>query len=288
MRILSLEDEPIARLPYVNAASGGGRVSAVLPILAGTVDVLPAGISALLVASDLQGVVREADGTVLLGQALAEALPGLADAGHLPDPGEVGALLCGDLYAAPGGDVRGATGDVRAVWEAFAAGCRWVSGVAGNHDLFDGEKVAARALSRPGAERWDRGAVRHGARRFAARPGMHLLDGQVVELDRLRIGGVSGIIGNTRKPNRREGSEFLALLAQVLEAAPQVLMLHQGPDGPGPGQRGEPEVRELIEAAGCAPLVLCGHCHWNEPLALLDGGVQVLNADARVVVLRAG
>ena len=32
-------------------------------------------------------------------------------------------------------------------------------------------------------------------------------------------------------------------------------------------------------------LVVCGHCHWHEPLVELRGGVQVLNVDARAVVL---
>lgn len=48
----------------------------------------------------------------------------------------------------------------------------------------------------------------------------------------------------------------------------------------------EPRSGELIDAAGAAPLVLCGHCHWDAPLAALPGGSQVLNADGRVVVLR--
>jgi hypothetical protein len=50
------------------------------------------------------------------------------------------AILAGDLYSAPGGDVRGATGDLRSVWSAFADAFAWVVGVAGNHDLFGSER----------------------------------------------------------------------------------------------------------------------------------------------------
>jgi len=32
-------------------------------------------------------------------------------------------------------------------------------------------------------------------------------------------------------------------------------------------------------------LVVRGHAHWKQPLVQLSGGAQVLNVDARVVVL---
>jgi hypothetical protein len=35
-------------------------------------------------------------------------------------------------------------------------------------------------------------------------------------------------------------------------------------------------------------LVICGHSHWDEPLAELPGGAQVLNVDGRAVLLRRG
>lgn len=261
-----------------------------MPILRGRVDALPSRLSALLVASDLQGVAPSSTAggaLVLLGQVLAERLGALADEGLLPPPGQLGVLLCGDLYAAPAGDVRGATGDVRAVWRAFAAHARFVVGVAGNHDLFGPAQEVERTWARPGRERVDRGAARSTLRRFAAEPGMHLLDGQVVELDDLRVGGVGGIIGNTRKPNRRECSDYLELLGQVLERQPDILVVHEGPDDPATGRRGNPEIRDFIEGTTTNLLVLCGHCHWPAPLAILAGGNQVLNADARAILLHA-
>jgi hypothetical protein len=41
----------------------------------------------------------------------------------------------------------------------------------------------------------------------------------------------------------------------------------------------------MIDQSG-RPLVVRGHAHWPEPLVELASGVQVLNVDARVVVLR--
>ncbi|MEZ0230001.1 MAG: hypothetical protein ACAI25_15360 [Planctomycetota bacterium] len=32
-------------------------------------------------------------------------------------------------------------------------------------------------------------------------------------------------------------------------------------------------------------LVVCGHCHWEDPLGRLNDHVQVLNVDARAVLL---
>jgi hypothetical protein len=288
MKILSIEAEPIATLPYVNAVSGGGSAYTYLPILQGKVDALPQGLTALFLASDLQGVAPSAQAggaLLLLGQALVEYMETLSGMGELPPLSQIGALLCGDLYAAPGGDVRGATGDVRPVWQSFAANFRFTAGVAGNHDLFAPHREVARATSRPGDERFDRHIAQDAARRFAAQAGVHLLDGDTVELCGLRIGGVSGIIGNTSKPNRRDSRSFCALFEKVLDAAPDVVLLHEGPDDPKTQGRGNPDLRELMDAARDDLLVLCGHRHWSSPLATLESGNQILNVDARAVLL---
>gem|GEM_PF-6433257 len=43
----------------------------------------------------------------------------------------------------------------------------------------------------------------------------------------------------------------------------------------------------MAEAFGGAgdQLIICGHKHWENPLAQLAGGAQVLNVHERVVVL---
>ncbi|MFP2909757.1 metallophosphoesterase [Pyxidicoccus sp. 3LFB2] len=270
MRILTLDTVPARTWPYQSAAPGGGVEIRHFPLLRGTADALPDGVEALLVLSDLQGVAPHAmqgGAVALLGEVLAETFASLGEAGELPLPANTGVVLAGDLYSDANANVRGASGDVRAVWQAFAAHYRWVVGVAGNHDTF--------------------GTAREQAR-FQQQPGVHLLDGGTVELDGLRVGGLGGIIGRPGKPGRREEEEHLRLMEAVLREEPEVLVLHAGPDVPGTRVRGSAPIREVLERRE-GLLVVCGHAHWGEPLAVLHGGAQVLNVDSRAVLLqRAG
>lgn len=265
VRIVSLDRDPFHRVRFLNAAPrsrGRGVESSLLPVLRGTVDELPEALDALIVTSDLQGVVpstARGGANALLGEELAYELAGLAEDRELPERDATGVLLAGDLYSAPGGNVRGASGDVREVWKAFDECFRWVAGVAGNHDFFGTESEQ---------------------RRFASRHA--LLDGEVRTIDELRVGGVGYIMGRSAKPGRVEEHDFLASLELVCEQRPDVLVLHQGPNGAS-DQRGDALVRDRIERSGPG-LVVCGHVHWDEPLAEL-GSSQVLNVDARALVL---
>ncbi|HEY6729157.1 MAG TPA: metallophosphoesterase [Polyangiaceae bacterium] len=266
MRVLELERKPLHRLSYTNAAKRGGVETASLEILQATVDVLPQGVQGLLATGDLQGVVApfEYGGeNCLLGEHLPEVLSELSSDGRFPNTASVGAVLAGDLYSAPAGDERGATGDVRSVWAAFASCFSWVAGVAGNHDLFGSER--------------DR-------RRFTAQPNVHLLDGTAVLLGQTRVGGVGYIIGDPAKPGRRHREDYLAALELVLEHRPELLVLHSGPSGDRT-QRGAAEIRQvLVEAPPL--LVICGHTAWDDPLHELANGSQILNVHARAVLLR--
>ena len=267
MRILSIEPSPVHTWPYLSASPQGKSELVHLPLLRATVDVLPEGLEALIALSDLQGVATSAvneGAATLLGEVLAEELALMGDLGELPHPNHVGILLAGDLYSDPSGAVRGASGDVRGVWRAFAERFRWVAGVAGNHDTF--------------------GTARD-RERLRQLPGLHLLDGEVRELDGLRVGGVSGIIGRADKPGRREEEAFLDLLQEVLRPRPELLVLHQGPDDPSREQRGHPGIRAALDVEA-PPLTVCGHAHWDEPLTELPSGAQVLNVDGRAVWLR--
>lgn len=75
----------------------------------------------------------------------------------------------------------------------------WVAGVAGNHD--DVSQVPGLA-----------GKV-------------HLLDGNVVTLDEIRIGGIGGIIGNKAKPGRRPEHVQLAHVDRAVGTGLDVLVL---------------------------------------------------------------
>ncbi|KFA88353.1 metallophosphoesterase family protein [Archangium violaceum] len=269
MRILSIETTPVHEWTYLSASPRGGSELQHLPLLSATVDTLPPELEALIVTSDLQGVATNAEfegAAALLGEVLAEELVILADLGELPHPNHIGILLAGDLYSDASAAVRGASGDVRSVWSAFAERFRWVAGVAGNHDTF--------------------GTPRE-RERLQQRPGLHLLDGEVRELDGLRVGGLSGIIGQAGKLWRREEEDYLEALREVLRPGPEVLVLHQGPDEPASERRGSPAIRAELEGRE-ELLVICGHSHWDEPLAELAGGAQVLNVDGRAVLLRRG
>lgn len=242
---------------YRNAARGGGTETARLPIVVAQARGLPESLDALIATSDLQGIVpdpRTREST-LLGCAVAETLEELAFDGELPPAARTGVLLAGDLYSVPGADKRGGHGDVAEVWRAFAERFAWVAGVAGNHDEVSTVAVGAQ---------------------------VRVLDTDCAELDGLRLGGVGLVAGNPEKRGRRAEDDQLARLELVAESGVDILICHEGPSG-GPGQPGHQGIRALLEQAR-VPLTLCGHVHWDSPLASCGGG-QILNVDARVVVL---
>lgn len=242
----------------MNAARGGGSDVERLPIVGAHVGALADELDAIIVTSDLQGIVPGPGGeSQLLGARLAEVLEEYADGGIIPAAARTGVILAGDLYSVPAANKRGGYGGVASVWRAFAERFAWVAGVAGNHDDVEGVREIERA---------------------------HLLDGDVVEVDGLRIGGVGGIISNKQKPGRRPEAEQLARVTRVLDGGVDVLVLHEGPHG-ADGQPGNHLLRSTVDAAGVA-LAICGHDHWRVPLAATEYG-QILNVDARVVVLRA-
>lgn len=271
MKLIHIEAEPFHHLSYRNVALSKQVVKASLPFLKGQVDALPQGLDVIVMAADLQGHElgeRIGCGLRLLGECLAEELCAMCVLGLLPQPENIGIILAGDLYARPTMDRRGGSGDVLAVWNAFAEKFRWVTGVAGNHDLF-GQKPL-----------WPN------SNQVKNQPKSRFLDGNVVTFDGLRIAGLSGVIGNPRKPFRRDEPTFLNEIGRLLDSGPDILVLHDGPDGGGEGQRGWPSVRELMEVAR-PTLVVRGHTHWENPIANLANGSQIINVDARVVVLNA-
>lgn len=272
MRIIEIKPEPLLEIPFLNAGRGAGNFyEDRLPVHEAFVDRLPEGVGAILATADLQGRERfqdrAHDGPLrLLGEVVpkrleSEILPRFG----FPPANEIGVLLAGDFYTVPALDRRGGSGDVTAVWEAFADRFAWVAGVAGNHDTF------GPSLSPPPF--------------LANLQNVDYLDGDIADVDGFRVAGIGGIIGNPRKPHRRSEDEYIGVLRMLMEHHPDVLVMHDGPTAPVHGFRGSPMMRELIEQSKSCPLVVRGHAHWPEPLVELDGGTQVLNVDARVVVL---
>lgn len=268
MKIVSIENQPLCEIPFLNAGRGPGSFyEDRLPVHVAEVTGLPKTLEAIIATADLQGRERfaEAGGEPprLLGETLPqhlcqEILPDLAI-----DPAACGVILAGDFYTVPALDERGGSGDVTNVWRAFGEAFRWTAGVAGNHDLF--------------------GTACRPSRRLAHN--LYYLDDDRITLDGCRIAGLGGIIGNPRRPQRKSEDAYLQSLLSLLAGAVDILVLHDGPDTSSPGFRGSPRVRELLETQAPS-LVIRGHAHWSTPLAELPGGTQVLNVDARVAILR--
>lgn len=242
--ILSIEQKPFRELRYLNASRRGRAEVARLPFHRGHAE-LPRAWDALVVASDLQGIATLAWGepAALLGVSVAREIEEM-------DLGRVVIILAGDLYSVPEANKRGGFGDVSSVWSAFA-NVGDVLGVAGNHD--------------------DVSAVTRGT----------LLDGDVVEIDGVRIGGVGLVIGNEEKPGRRSEDAQLEMLYDAMLG--DLLVLHEGPHV-SDEQEGSVAIRDAIEDAR-VKLVICGHRPWREPLARIGRATQVLNVHERVVVL---
>lgn len=260
VHIAAIDDALLREVHYLNASSRGSTEVEKLPIGRGTLaHPLPGDLDALAICSDLQGIVPGPQGrSELLGMHVAAALADLADDGTIPSAKRIGVILAGDLFSVAAANKRGGYGDVSEVWAAFAGAFAWVAGVAGNHD--DVSTVAALGDH------------------------VHLLDGGVVTLDGLRIGGVGGIIGNPRKPGRRSEVDQLRTIEHVIGQGVDVLVVHEGPHG-GDSQRGNPAIRAIVET-GAVSFTVCGHDHWRAPLAGHARG-QILNVDGRAIVLVA-
>lgn len=271
MKIEEILPKPVHVIPFLNAGKGSGSFyEDQLPIHLARSRQLPHGLSAVVVTADLQGRERfqESRGQPirLLGEALPQRLieEVLPDLGHT-DPAQVGVVLAGDFYTVPTLDKRGGTGDVSSVWRAFGQDFKWVAGVPGNHDLFGPNRE-----TRPTA--------------FASN--MHFLDEEIRTISGLTLAGLGGIIGNPTKPQRRTEECYLAALSHLLAARPDVLILHDGPEGTLHGQPGNSWMNDIVER-NPPSLVIRGHAHWSEPLATTSSGLQILNVDARVVIVEA-
>ena len=223
-----------------------------LPVLKAELAGLDSERGAVVLASDLQG--RELGSrNRLLGEALADHLQWLQQQGFISRIRLI--VIAGDLYDYPDLRKRGGTGYVDSVWRALA-GVAPVVGVMGNHDMLA-----------------DLDGVRHSLR---------LLDGDVAEVDGLRVGGVSGIVGNPKRNQRQFPEEFNHKLTEVIQRKPELIVLHQGPNDPAGQRRGEPSIRQRLESF--AGLTVFGHyrCDNNEPFELGVG--QALNVQGRVVI----
>jgi len=268
VRILDFQNSPIDSFRFFNAGNGPQKpYEDLVPIHLAKVTALPEGTDFLIVTSDLQGRVQsDSDGDDNL-PLMGETLPGWLSRNVIPRLfGQTtvtgGVLLVGDFYTVPHLDKRGGTGDVTSVWQAFAHEFAWVVGVPGNHDLFSQAFMRRKV---PESER------------------MHVLDGGSLEIGGLSIAGLGGIIGKITRPHRRQEEAYLQSLQDLWQANPDILLMHEGPSGTSPEQRGLLSARDILSSAG-EGLIIRGHKCWRDPLAEFDCGSQVLNVHQRVVI----
>ena len=242
-------------------AGHGTAVRSVLPFYrAPWPHPLPPGLDAIVATADLQGrTTRDDSPDSLLGVAAAHELSRLAQQGQVPPLQRCLVLLAGDFSCAPRCAKRGGLGDVRPVWQAFADTGAKVVGIAGNHDIF-GEKGPPSAGT--------------------------FLDGDVAEpWPGLRVGGVSGIVGDPKRRWRRTASDFHAQLDRLVEGQPDIIVVHPPPDL-GPGAEGESVVTQWLEEGRFTGVLVCGHHPWAVPRRH-HGHADILNVHGSVAVFTA-
>jgi Icc protein len=269
MLIINLNEKPLLSIPSVSvAARGAGIEEKHIPVLWGIVDQLPDELDALLITADLQAydsLDKPVYARRLLGHIVAQEMSTMAEFGLIPAAQRTGVILAGDFYALPELNRRGGLGDVEEIWCDFAQDFRWVVGVAGNHDQFKGKCDFANVF-----RRWTN---------------IYPLDGDFINLDNLGIAGISGVLGKPEKPWRHSPKEWNRKSQRLLTQAPDILVLHEGPDIPEARLAGRKEVRSVLNTVKTQTVVICGHCYWKSPVVSLSERVQVLNVDSRVVLL---
>lgn len=194
LRITKIESAPFHALGYRTAGPKGKPVRVQLPFYRAEAEGLPSSVKTLVLTSDLQG--RETGRqNRLLGCALADELVVLHNKGIILRPNLI--ALCGDLYEYPDCHKRGGTGPVDEVFCALSNACDQVVGVLGNHDEL----------------------AQHDA---ALAPNISILDGTHSSMLGLRVGGLSGIIGDPKRHLRRSEDDFLKRLESLTSKSPTV------------------------------------------------------------------
>jgi hypothetical protein len=100
LRIDKIDALPFESIQYYTIPSGEIEAEIFsLPIYSGIINNLPTAIDAIIVTSDLQGVVKVKEEILLLGEYLADNLKTILDLYFSKIKKEkVLVLLCGDLY----------------------------------------------------------------------------------------------------------------------------------------------------------------------------------------------
>ena len=259
--ITDIEKEPIERISFLTIPQNSLKPSEYsLPIYKGKIKGFSQDINAIVVTSDLQGVVIQNDENILLGEVLADNLKLIFDI-YFPeiDRKRTIAFLCGDLYS----DLikRGQSGDPIKVWKKFASVFGQTIGIAGNHDKFKNIE--------------DLYKIRN----------TKLLINDIFEIEGLKIGGLSGIIGRTDKNFRLQETDYLKALSNLLSKKPNILLTHLSPQILDENLQGEENITKILENGNITTL-FCGHSNWNYNKTYdMKNKTQILNTDTKVFIL---
>jgi len=202
--------------------------------------------------ADLQG--REiAPTNRLLGERVADDIIALQELELLPRLDLC--LLCGDFFDYPDLRKLGGTGNVTNALNALSRIANETFVVLGNHDEVTNDSLP---------------------------PTIRILDGDTAKTDSFVISGVSGIIGNPKRNNRKLESDFIKAVERCSAANTDVLLLHQGPAGPDDGYKGLAIINDCLRKRS-GLLTLFGHCHWRKPFHA-EGSNLFGNVDARALI----
>ncbi|MCI0680990.1 MAG: hypothetical protein L0Y71_02705 [Gemmataceae bacterium] len=196
---------------------------------------------------------RRAGRNRLVGELVADEIAVLQEFGDIPRIDLC--LLCGDFYDYPDLRKLGGTGDVTPVLNAMSRIAARTVAVLGNHDEVANDQLAG---------------------------SITILDDDVISTDSFVIGGVSGIVGDAARHQRRSEADFVKAVQRCAAARIQILMLHQGPQGPSDAYRGLSPINALLQARS-GLLVLFGHCYWPDPFHI-EGRNLFCNVDGRVLL----
>ncbi|WP_028589170.1 metallophosphoesterase family protein [Paenibacillus massiliensis] len=304
LNIVRLSNDPLDQYPYINAGTGGTVQEAWLPILHGTVTGLPTSLDALIVASDLQGIVSRSSS----GELHTNSTSVTTSAGMDTQQSAEEAAVENTVHNEPSTNIFQAD---LLLGEVLPAHIRLLLAV--EFPNIRPERAGVLLCGDLYAQRGRRGASgdplpvwlafrqafnwvigvdgNHDlvsievARRLQLEEGIqHIASPSIVSADQLQIAGVGGIIGRQDKPNRMDPASYLRSVRLLLQRQPDVLLLHQSPGLAEQGLQGEVLIHDEL-VAGPETVVFCGHTHWDTPMIELSNGTKIVNVDSRLLIL---
>ncbi|MFC2131594.1 metallophosphoesterase [Bacteroidota bacterium] len=260
MKINKINSEPISEIPYYSLSTGRKVERCLLHVFEAEATGLPDEIDTLICTSDLQGTLSRNSTKLkdLLGIYVAKELASFFDTTNYSAKSKTGVLLAGDFFCQPDLAGRGGYGFVDEVWYAFSSKFRWVAGVAGNHDNF-----RQSFYSNP-------------------KPNIFYLNNNFQDVDNIKIGGLSGIIGDSKKrPNRYSEEDYIMQLRNLTNNSLDILILHQHLDMI---DFNKVVISQRYETS--PKLIIHGHKPTTQNFYELPNGTQIVNVHEKVMIIK--